>query len=73
MLALGEPGHHGFDDRGGLARAGTGQDQQRTVTVLHDLALLVIQAGLGGRRYGRQVQLHAHNPWIPPRCDTIDR
>ena len=46
--ALGDQPGHAVDQRGGLARAGPGDDQQRPVAVLGGLALLGIEPGEDG-------------------------
>ena len=73
ILPLGKAGDDGFHDGGGLARTRTSQDQQRPLTVLDYRGLLLVELGGGHSRERHEVQPRAHSPWIPPRCDTIDR
>lgn len=56
-LGAGEPADHRLHQRGGLARARAGEDQQRTSAVRHDLALLGVEVGGAHRQRRGPVEL----------------
>jgi hypothetical protein len=62
-----------FHDGGGLPGSRTCQDQKRSGSVIYDGSLGGVEFGHGHACEGGQIQPRVHGPWIPLRCDTIDR